>query len=139
MAHEMNLIFILTGILTATGAVLLHPFWASSKLTISATILILGLPAGLMQRRLYCSVWCWMDVAATVLWRKSYCSSSRLPPDSRESDIFYIKKTPHLNAQCRKYLFAGFLLFIVCRLFSGIETQLFSFFVQCFRTVFRGF
>lgn len=71
MAHEMNIIFILTGILTATGAVLLHRFWGSSKLTVGATILILGLPAGLMQRLLYFSVWFWMDVTAIILWRKS--------------------------------------------------------------------
>lgn len=141
MAHEMNIIFILTGILTATGAVLLHGFWGSSKLTVSATILlvlfglgytisgiypadvnfwahtipslptmvlqipamyfiasairdkwpglsrftiicllisalslvliIIGFPAGLMQRLLYFSVWFWMGVTAMILWRKS--------------------------------------------------------------------
>lgn len=40
MSHEMNIIFILTGILIAAGAVLLHHFWGSSKWTIAATILL---------------------------------------------------------------------------------------------------
>lgn len=141
MAHEMNIIFILTGILIAAGAALLHRFWDSSKWTISATVLLviyglgytvsgifpadvnflahtlpsiptmifqipamyiiarsirhkwpglarftlicmlisalslilimIGLPAGLMQRLLYFSVWFWMSITAIILWRKS--------------------------------------------------------------------
>lgn len=141
MAHEMNIVFILTGMLTAAGAVLLHRFWGNSKRTVSATILfvifglgytisgifpadvnfwahtlpslptmfvqlpamyfiakaikdkwphlarftficmmismlslvliIIGFPAGLMQRLLYFSVWFWMGVTAIILWRKS--------------------------------------------------------------------
>lgn len=141
MAHEMNIIFILTGMLIAAGAVLLHRFWGNSKWTVSATILfviyglgytisgvfpadvnfwahtlpslptmfvqlpamyfianavrdkrpglsrftficmiisalsliliIIGFPAGLMQRLLYFSVWLWMGVTAIILWRKS--------------------------------------------------------------------
>lgn len=141
MAHEMNVIFILTGMLIASGAVLIHHFWGGSKWTIVATVLlviyglgytvsgiypadinflahtlpsipsmlfqipamyiiarfirhkwpglaqftfvcmsistlslilmIIGLPAGLMQRLLYFSVWFWMGITAIILWRKS--------------------------------------------------------------------
>mgnify|MGYP000976910506 CR=1 FL=1 len=141
LAHEMNIIFILTGMLTVAGAVLLHRFWGNSKWTVSATILfviyglgytmsgvfpadvnfwshtlpslptmfvqipamyfisraikdkwpglarftficmfisalslvliIIGFPAGLMQRLLYFSVWFWMGVTAIILWIKS--------------------------------------------------------------------
>lgn len=141
MAHEMNIIFILTGMLVAAGAVLLHHFWNGTRWTIVATVLlviyglgytvsgiypadvnflahtlpaiptmiiqipamyiiarsirhkwpglarftlicmtvstlsliliIIGLPAGLMQRPLYFSVWLWMSVTAIILWRKS--------------------------------------------------------------------
>ena len=140
LAHEMNIIFILTGILIASGAVLVHHFWGSSKWTIAATVLliiyglgytvsgiypadvnfwahtlpsmpsmilqipamfliarsirhkwpalarftiicmvistlslimiIIGFPAGLMQRLLYFSVWFWMGITAIILWRK---------------------------------------------------------------------
>jgi len=141
MAHEMNIIFILAGMLIATGAVLLHRFWGNSRWTVSATILfviygigytlsgvypadvnfwahtlpslptmfvhfpamyfiskaikdkwpglsrftlicmmisalsliliIIGFPAGLMQRLVYFSAWFWMSMTAIILWSKS--------------------------------------------------------------------